>query len=69
MSEEFKEDKKRMQRMMESSKSNADSLGISLAVVLSWGITTYSGIPIPAEVVAALSGVIGAFTARIKDKI
>lgn len=63
------EQHKRIEKMMQNSKSNADSLGISLAVVLSWGITTYSGVPIPAEVVAAMSGVIGAFSARIKDKI
>lgn len=68
MSEEFKQDKKRMQKMIDNSKSNADSLGISFAVVLSWAITTYSGAVVPPEVIAALSGVIGAFAARMKDK-
>ncbi len=50
-------------------KGNADSLGVSMAVILTWALTTYSGVDIPAEVVAALSGLLGAAAARWKDGI
>jgi len=57
---------KRLDKLIEGSRNNADSIGISGAVIASWIFTTYSGVVMPAEVVAAMGGLIGAISARIK---
>lgn len=57
---------RKLDKLIEGSRTNADSIGISSAVLISWLMATYSGVSMPAEVVAALSGLIGAIGARIK---
>lgn len=54
------------QRIMKSSRDNSESIGVSLAVVLAYGFSTYTSAALPAEVVAALGSLIGAFSARMK---
>jgi len=56
----------RSQRIVEGTKNNSESLGISLAVVASWALTTYTGVNPPVEVVGALGALIGAVSARFK---
>lgn len=58
--------KKKLDSIIQGGRNNADSIGISAAVLISWGFSTYSGVAIPTEVVAAMSGLIGAIAARIK---
>lgn len=55
-----------LKKSLQGGRANADSIGISAAVIISWLASTYSGISMPAEVVAAMSGLIGAIAARIK---
>lgn len=59
--------KEKMKKLVEGSRKSADSIGISLAVVLSWAIGA-NGTEIPPEVIASFSGLIGAVAARFRDK-
>lgn len=54
------------QRIVKTSRDNSESIGVSAAVVLAWAFSTYSNTALPAEVVAALGSLIGAFSARVK---
>lgn len=38
-------------------KLSAAMIGAPVAIVTTWGFTTYTGIPVPAEVGAALGGI------------
>ena len=48
----------------EECKEHSESVGVSAAVILAWLITTYSGVDVPAEIVAAFSGLIGTLSAK-----
>ena len=50
-------------------RRNAESIGLSLSVILAWGIAEFSGVNVPPEVTAALSGLITAIAARMKDEL
>jgi len=56
----------RAQKIVEGTRQNSESIGVSAAVVLSWVLTTYTPVSPPAEVVAALAGLVGAISARFK---
>lgn len=53
--------------MKKASKDNADTLGIGLATVLAWGVPHFTGVAVPAEVIAAAAGLLGAIGARLRD--
>lgn len=48
-------------------RRNAESIGISTGVVFAWALSEFSGVQVPAEVTAAISGLIAVIAARIKD--
>ncbi len=50
-----------------ASKDNADTLGIGLATVLAWAVPHFTGVAVPAEVIAAAAGLLGAIGARLRD--
>lgn len=54
------------QKVVRASKDNSESIGVSAAVVAAWAFNTYAGVTLPVEVVAALGGLIGAVSARMK---
>lgn len=47
-----------MNKVSQSTKRNSMGIGASLATVITWGITTFTGVPIPAEVAVAMSSII-----------
>lgn len=48
-------------------KRNAEGIGISVAVLAAWALSTWADVVVPAEVVAAVSGLIGAVAGRVRD--
>lgn len=50
-----------------ASKDNADTMGISLGVILAWAIPTFTGVDLPVEVATAVGGLLGAIGARLRD--
>lgn len=52
---------------MQQPKRNAESIGISLSVIIAWVLAQFSGIDIPPEVTAAMSGLITGIAVRLKD--
>lgn len=55
-------------RIVQESKKNSESLGVSLVVILSWASTTYLTTPIPPEVIGVLGSMMGSVATRIKDQ-
>lgn len=55
------------QKIKDGAKSNAEPIGISAAVVIAWAMTQWADVTMPAEVIAAVGGLIGAVSARIKS--
>jgi len=56
-----------MQKAMEGGKKNASAIGMSAAIVLTWVVTTFTGVPVPAEVVAAVAGLMTAVATNIQN--
>lgn len=51
-----------------AAKQTASGVGISISVILAWALDTYTGVALPVEVVAAVSGLIGVVGGWISDK-
>lgn len=65
--EQITQAQKIIRKLNEGGKKNAASIGMSAAVVISWGVTTFSGVSIPAEVVAAGSGLLSSIATNIQN--
>ena len=52
----------------QASKQTASGVGISLSVILAWALDTYTGVTLPVEVVAAVSGLIGVVGGWISNR-
>ncbi len=47
-----------MNKVTQSSKRNAMGIGTSISVILSWSFSTFTSVPVPVEVISAMTGVI-----------
>lgn len=54
---------------MKRAKTNSETIGMSMSVIIAWLLAQYSGIDVPAEVTAAMSGLITTIATRLKDEI
>lgn len=57
------------QAIADGSKRQGGTIGVSVAVILSWILNTYFGIEPPAEVTAAAAGLIGAVGTYIQKQL
>ena len=49
-------------------KNNSETIGMSLSVIIAWVLAQYSGVDVPPEVTAAMSGLITTIATRLKDE-
>ena len=53
---------------MKRAKNNSETIGMSASVIIAWVLAQYSGMDIPPEVTAAMSGLITTIATRLKDE-
>jgi|AntDeeMinimDraft_6_1070357.scaffolds.fasta_scaffold91947_2 hypothetical protein len=56
-----------MSKFVEGARKNSQNIGISFSVVATWVVTTLFGVHVPAEVVAALAGLVTGIASKIND--
>ena len=65
--EKIEKQMKKWDKMLEGGKKNASSIGMSASVLLSWATTTFAGVPVPPEVVAASAGLLSSIATNLQN--